>query len=265
MVLDQAAHPSVMQWNNYRPAPARANGESSDLFPNISTADVLGNPLLPHQQQQHPQQAVHSPVNQVHQQHDINSPTSTTSRNSQQFEDYRYSHGSANWLYGGSNNSVAHNNGDFPLDPNHNSTSFDDVNTTFQSEDSTKPRTESSLTSISSPGYSSLIDSPSKRGRASSTPNSSKGKVHKDATGKTKRSRMGCLTCRHRKKRCCERRPTCHECERLGLRCSWPAPGLEHRNRPKNAKINDDMHYDAFYGHIKILRGIVEYRINATS
>lgn len=29
--------------------------------------------------------------------------------------------------------------------------------------------------------------------------------------------------------------------------------------------MNEDMHYDAFYGPIKILRGIVEYRINATS
>jgi hypothetical protein len=76
--------------------------------------------------------------------------------------------------------------------------------------------------------------------------------------GKIKRSRMGCLTCRQRKKRCCETRPYCGECARLGLKCSWPEPGTEHRNKPKRVSVNDGMHYDPFYGSIKILRGIVD-------
>lgn len=92
----------------------------------------------------------------------------------------------------------------------------------------------------------------------SSTPVSPK----KDADGKVKRSRMGCLTCRHRKKRCCETKPKCHECARLGLKCSWPAPGSEHRNKPKHVRESDGMHYDPVYGNIKILRGIVEQRVD---
>ncbi|ODV71924.1 Zn(II)2Cys6 transcription factor domain-containing protein CYBJADRAFT_168958 [Cyberlindnera jadinii NRRL Y-1542] len=85
--------------------------------------------------------------------------------------------------------------------------------------------------------------------------------------GKVKRrSRMGCLTCRHRKKRCCETRPRCVECARLGLKCTWPTPGSEYRNKPKHVRISDGMHYDPVFGSIKILRGIVEYRaVNGTS
>lgn len=269
--------PSVLQWSGYRPAPqTKPLNESSDLFPTISTSEAIVNPQ---QQNGSITNIAQSPVNQIQHQHsqqhhDFNSPTSTNSSFSQaknqSFDDYRYSHTSTNWLYGpGANVHPGHQHPEFQLDPQHNTTSFDDVGTNFNGEEASKPRTESSLTSMSSPEYSSLLEddngSPkSMRGRSSST-QSAKGKVHKDATGKTKRSRMGCLTCRHRKKRCCERRPKCQECERLRLKCTWPVPGLEHRNRPKNAKMNEDMHYDAFYGPIKILRGIVEYRINATS
>lgn len=77
----------------------------------------------------------------------------------------------------------------------------------------------------------------------------------------TKRSRMGCLTCRGRKKRCCEQRPTCAECDRLGLKCNWPIPGLEYRNRSKNNKyLNDRNIVDTPYGKIKVLRGVVSKR-----
>jgi hypothetical protein len=79
--------------------------------------------------------------------------------------------------------------------------------------------------------------------------------------GKIKRSRMGCLTCRQRKKRCCEARPYCGECARLGLKCTWPERGSEHKNKPKRISVSDDMHYDPFYGSIKILRGIVHRRL----
>lgn len=81
-------------------------------------------------------------------------------------------------------------------------------------------------------------------------------------TGKpvTKRSRMGCLTCRQRKKRCCETRPKCTECARLRLNCVWPKPGTEHKNKPKDQKEDENTIEHAEFGRIKVLRGIVEYR-----
>lgn len=78
----------------------------------------------------------------------------------------------------------------------------------------------------------------------------------------TKRSRMGCLTCRQRKKRCCETRPKCTECQRLRLNCVWPKPGTEHKNKPKEVKSQENMIDHDVYGKIKVLRGIVEYRSN---
>lgn len=77
----------------------------------------------------------------------------------------------------------------------------------------------------------------------------------------TKRSRMGCLTCRQRKKRCCESRPRCKECQRLRLNCVWPKPGTEHKNKPKEVKSQENMIDHDVYGKIKVLRGIVEYRL----
>lgn len=76
----------------------------------------------------------------------------------------------------------------------------------------------------------------------------------------TKRSRMGCLTCRQRKKRCSETRPKCSECLRLGLDCIWPRPGMEHKNKAKDAKEEENTVDHEVYGKIKILRGIVEYK-----
>lgn len=105
-----------------------------------------------------------------------------------------------------------------------------------------------------------------------------KGKVRKNSTSSTsstgsrgpsangqhkppaKRSRMGCLTCRQRKKRCCETRPRCTECARLKLNCVWPIPGSEHKNKPKEVKNNEQTIDHEIYGKIKVLRGIVEYR-----
>lgn len=82
------------------------------------------------------------------------------------------------------------------------------------------------------------------------------------STKVTKRSRMGCLTCRLRKKRCCESKPKCTECLRLGLNCVWPKPGTEHKNKPKEVKREENMIDHDVYGKIKVLRGIVEYRSN---
>lgn len=78
----------------------------------------------------------------------------------------------------------------------------------------------------------------------------------------TKRSRMGCLTCRQRKKRCCETRPRCTECLRLKLNCIWPRPGTEHKNKSKEVKSQENTIDHDVYGKIKVLRGIVEYRLN---
>jgi hypothetical protein len=77
-----------------------------------------------------------------------------------------------------------------------------------------------------------------------------------------KRSRNGCLTCRNRKKRCCETKPICSECTRLNIICRWPFPGDEHKNKSKNRQsISNDEVYHEVYGVIKVLRGVVEYKI----
>lgn len=75
-----------------------------------------------------------------------------------------------------------------------------------------------------------------------------------------KRSRMGCLTCRLRRKRCCETRPWCTECSRLGLLCVWPKPGTEYKNRPKDQKEDEKTINHEVYGKIKVLRGIIEHK-----
>lgn len=54
------------------------------------------------------------------------------------------------------------------------------------------------------------------------------------------RSRMGCFTCRKRKKRCDEGKPVCKACERLKLECSYPVPGQERRNRRRSGVISTD-------------------------
>ncbi|KAL1864990.1 hypothetical protein VTK73DRAFT_5540 [Phialemonium thermophilum] len=38
------------------------------------------------------------------------------------------------------------------------------------------------------------------------------------------RVRTGCLTCRRRKKKCCETKPVCRGCKRNKLSCQWPRP-----------------------------------------
>uniref|UniRef100_A0A060T5G0 ARAD1B10978p n=1 Tax=Blastobotrys adeninivorans TaxID=409370 RepID=A0A060T5G0_BLAAD len=53
------------------------------------------------------------------------------------------------------------------------------------------------------------------------------------STNPRPRSRTGCFTCRKRKKRCDEVRPTCSACDRLHLSCVYPTPGLERKNRKR--------------------------------
>lgn len=82
------------------------------------------------------------------------------------------------------------------------------------------------------------------------------------AKSKTKRSRGGCLTCRQRKKRCCETKPVCSECQRLNIKCRWPVPGSERKNKSKNQPhMSHDEVYHEVYGVIKVLRGVVDYKI----
>lgn len=47
-------------------------------------------------------------------------------------------------------------------------------------------------------------------------------KQAKTSSGRYKRSRRGCYTCRLRKKRCDERKPCCEACIRLDLPCDYP-------------------------------------------
>lgn len=45
------------------------------------------------------------------------------------------------------------------------------------------------------------------------------------ADGKWRRTRTGCLSCRRRKVKCDEVRPTCKRCTKGELQCSWPVKG----------------------------------------
>ncbi|KAL2820828.1 fungal-specific transcription factor domain-containing protein [Aspergillus cavernicola] len=57
-----------------------------------------------------------------------------------------------------------------------------------------------------------------------------------------RRSRSGCFTCRLRRKKCDEERPTCQSCSKLGLRCDYKTPSwwstTEQRNRQRD-RIKD--------------------------
>ncbi|KAF6071698.1 hypothetical protein FOB64_001403 [Candida albicans] len=46
----------------------------------------------------------------------------------------------------------------------------------------------------------------------------------------------------------------------LRLNCTWPKPGTEHKNKPKDQKDDENTIEHAEFGRIKVLRGIVEYR-----
>ncbi|KAH3683587.1 hypothetical protein WICPIJ_005434 [Wickerhamomyces pijperi] len=76
-----------------------------------------------------------------------------------------------------------------------------------------------------------------------------------------RRSRKGCLTCRHRKKRCCEKKPSCDECSRLGLDCEWPNPGSENKNKTKLEREAEGYYYHDIFGKIKIQRAVVSSRV----
>ena len=82
-----------------------------------------------------------------------------------------------------------------------------------------------------------------------------------DVVKKNKRSRGGCLTCRKRKIRCCETKPICTECQRTKMKCRWPVPGYERKNKSRTRPLANDEVYHEVYGRIKVLRGVVEYSV----
>ncbi|KAL4940350.1 fungal-specific transcription factor domain-containing protein [Aspergillus oleicola] len=57
-----------------------------------------------------------------------------------------------------------------------------------------------------------------------------------------RRSRSGCFTCRLRRKKCDEERPTCQTCSKLGLRCDYKTPQwwstTDQRNRQRDRVKN---------------------------
>lgn len=92
-------------------------------------------------------------------------------------------------------------------------------------------------------------------------PNLEPPKPKKNRKGKIIRSRAGCLTCRQRKKRCTETKPVCAECKRLSIRCRWPVPGTERKNRTKKNPYQKDVIQHQVYGMIKVLRGVIDYKV----
>ncbi|ODV86798.1 hypothetical protein CANARDRAFT_27187 [[Candida] arabinofermentans NRRL YB-2248] len=112
----------------------------------------------------------------------------------------------------------------------------------------------------------SLPDSPTSlqsKGLTSVSKIKSKSEKESSSSRISKRSRKGCLTCRFRKRKCCERRPICTECDRLGIKCSWITNGLENKNKSKKNPhfLRNDECYDVNFGVIKIIRGKIDYRI----
>lgn len=61
-----------------------------------------------------------------------------------------------------------------------------------------------------------------------------------DTSKPKSRSRLGCFTCRKRKKRCDEGKPVCKACLRLKLECHYPAPGEERKNRKRKSSFSDE-------------------------
>lgn len=97
---------------------------------------------------------------------------------------------------------------------------------------------------------------------SSTTTTTKTNKLSRKNKRKAKRSRGGCLTCRQRKKRCCETKPNCSECIRLNISCRWPFPGCERKNKSKTKpRLSHDEIYHEVYGIIKVLRGVVDYKI----
>lgn len=52
------------------------------------------------------------------------------------------------------------------------------------------------------------------------------------------RTKTGCLTCRQRRKKCDELKPTCTGCARNFIHCSWPSPRDAQRTSPRSRSLS---------------------------
>ena len=52
------------------------------------------------------------------------------------------------------------------------------------------------------------------------------------------RCRMGCLTCRRRRKKCDEVKPICAGCTRNVLDCSWPPDAVDDNGKKSGAEVS---------------------------
>ncbi|GME77565.1 unnamed protein product [Ambrosiozyma monospora] len=84
----------------------------------------------------------------------------------------------------------------------------------------------------------------------------------------SRRSRKGCLTCRARKRKCCETKPICSECRRLKIKCRWwsdeqKANLNKNRSRKKDKSFMkaDEVLCDDLDMIVKVVRAKVEYSV----
>ena len=54
------------------------------------------------------------------------------------------------------------------------------------------------------------------------------------------RTKLGCLTCRTRRKKCDQRHPVCQNCEKREVGCSWPPDVISIRDQDTNHLMADD-------------------------
>lgn len=45
------------------------------------------------------------------------------------------------------------------------------------------------------------------------------------------------------------------------MKCRWPVPGYERKNKSRTRPLANDEVYHEVYGRIKVLRGVVEYSV----
>ncbi|GME84602.1 unnamed protein product [Ambrosiozyma monospora] len=84
----------------------------------------------------------------------------------------------------------------------------------------------------------------------------------------SRRSRKGCLTCRARKRKCCETKPICSECRRLKIKCRWwsdeqKANLNKNRSRKKDKSFMkaDEVMCEDLDMIVKVVRAKVEYSV----
>lgn len=76
---------------------------------------------------------------------------------------------------------------------------------------------------------------------------SSKSSQHTPRKPRHVRTKTGCYSCRARRKKCDERKPTCNACERNVLICSWPDEANDNRSQAskQSRKAPPSSHFTA--------------------